>query len=132
MNRLFKLTSAGRAVHGVAMSLLLLLLCMSWPQYLSAQDFPALDKKFTYKAVRKSLPAVLKDLRVITGVRFTYNVEEIERQPAITVDAKDISLRELLKQLLERTSLMYNTGLAGIIIFPGLNRKCSQSGRAFY
>lgn len=131
MNRLFKLPSAAGAVHGVAMSLLLLLLCMSCPQYLSAQDFPALDKKFTYKAVRKSLPAVLKDIRVITGIRFTYNVEEIEQQPAVTVDAKDMPLRDLLKQLLEKTSLTYSTGLAGIIIFPRVEPEVQSVRKGF-
>lgn len=118
MNRLFKLPSAAGAVHGVAMSLLLLLLCMSWPQNLMAQDFPALDKKFTYKAVRKPLPAVLKDIRAITGIRFTYNLEEVEQQPSITLDVKDMPLRDLLQQLLEKTNLKYSTGLAGIVIFP--------------
>lgn len=132
MNRLFKLTSAGRAVHGVAMSILLLLLCITLSPHLSAQDLPALDKKFTYKAVKKPLPAVLKDIRILAAVRFTYNVEEVEQQPPVTIDVKNTPLRELLKLLLEKTDLEYSTGMAGIIIFPKVQPEGQPERKGFF
>jgi len=132
MKRLFKLPSAAQAVYGVAMSFLLLLLGLVSPQLLSAQDKPLEGRQFTYKAQNKPLITVLKEIREMVQLRFTYNVEEIGQQPAVSVDVKNVSLNNLLKTILEKTNLLYNVGDYGVMLYPRESDESKTSRKGFF
>ncbi len=77
-----------------------------------------LDVRLTYKAQQAPLAKALKDIRTLTNVRFTYNADIIRRQPPVTIDAKQVTLEAVLKQILSGTKLQFAEDLGGIVIFP--------------
>ncbi|RFS18803.1 SusC/RagA family TonB-linked outer membrane protein [Chitinophaga silvatica] len=107
------------AWHSYAFFLLLVfgLLMAAGPIY--AQKI-VLDTKVSYKANKKPLLFALKDIRVITKVRFTYNEDLIRRQPPVTIDVKDETLEQVLKKILG-SELEFAENFGGIMIMPKYN-----------
>ncbi|WP_212003962.1 archease [Chitinophaga sp. HK235] len=100
--------------------LLLLLLLLQTGSGLYAQDNAGdaiLSRKISYEASHAPLSKVLKDIREKTKVRFTYNTEVINRQPAVTVKAENVSLETLLKQVLTNTNLLFDVAMEGVVIY---------------
>lgn len=82
----------------------------------TAQQHVASDVRVTYQAKSLPLSDVLKELRTLTNIPFTYNADLIRKQPAITVAAVNMVLGELLKIILEPTTLRYLENENGIYI----------------
>ncbi|WP_143310045.1 SusC/RagA family TonB-linked outer membrane protein [Chitinophaga vietnamensis] len=100
--------------------LLLLLLLLHTATGLYAQDNAdqeILSKRISYEANHAPLSKVLKDIREKTKVRFTYNTEVIDRQPAVTVKMDNVTLEALLKQVLANTGLSFSVAMQGVVIY---------------
>lgn len=98
--------------------LLFLLLLMVTGETAYSQVSPALDKRITYKATNKPLALVLKDIRALSNVRFTYNADEVRRQPPVTIDVKSETLERILKTILDAKKLDFVEDMGGIVIYP--------------
>ncbi|PSL46545.1 TonB-linked SusC/RagA family outer membrane protein [Chitinophaga niastensis] len=117
MKRSLGLPSVKRVMQGYAMRLLLLSLLLV-SNIVVAQEPSVLDKKVSYQASKLPLTTVLKEIRSLTNVRFTYNTDLIRRQPAVTVSLKQGTLEELLKLILANTKLQFSVDMGGIVIYP--------------
>ncbi|RAJ83184.1 TonB-linked SusC/RagA family outer membrane protein [Chitinophaga dinghuensis] len=112
------LPSCRRVMQGCAMPLLLLSLFFLLTGRLLAQDNPALNTKIKYKAVNQPLATVLKEIRTISGVRFTYNTDQVKKAPAVTVDQQSGTLKQLLERVLSNSGLDFAEYFGGILIYP--------------
>lgn len=81
-----------RAVQGYALPLLLLFTMLLTTVSASAWQSDLLGTKVTYHSKGLPLSTVLKQIRDLTKVRFTYNNDLIRKGPAVTVDHKDGTL----------------------------------------
>lgn len=120
MKKMLGFPSARKVLQGFAMHLcaLLLLLTIAETAIAQDQDPNLLHKRVSYQANDRPLLKVLKEIRTLTGVRFTYNSDIIRKQPAVTVNVKSITLQELLKQVLANTPLIFQVDMGGIMIYP--------------
>ncbi|MBV7531028.1 SusC/RagA family TonB-linked outer membrane protein [Chitinophaga sp. sic0106] len=107
-----------RAVQGYAMPLLLLFTLLLTTVTASAWQSDVLAKRVTYQSKDLPLSTVLKQIRDITKVRFTYDNALVKKGPAVTVDQKNGTLGELLKKVLVNSGLEFVEDFGGIVIFP--------------
>ncbi|SHM47528.1 TonB-linked outer membrane protein, SusC/RagA family [Chitinophaga jiangningensis] len=110
-----------RAVQGYAMPLLLLFLLLFTTVTASAWQSDVLAKKVTYQSKDLPLSTVLKQIRDITKVRFTYDIGLIRKGPSVTVDHKNGTLGELLKKVLMNSGLEFMEDFGGIVIYPHIS-----------
>ncbi|MBS0027626.1 SusC/RagA family TonB-linked outer membrane protein [Chitinophaga hostae] len=120
MKKMLGFPSARRVLQGFAMRLsgLFLLLLIVAAAAAQDPDRDLLNKQVSYHAEGRPLLKVLKEIRTLTDVRFTYNLDIIRQQPAVTVNAKSTTLGELLRLILANTSLAFDVDLGGIAIYP--------------
>jgi len=126
------LPSFRRVMQGFAMPLLLLSILLLLGGRLLAQEHSVLDTKVTYKAVGLPLSTVLKEVRTLTKVRFTYNTDAIRKAPAVTVDQKNGTLRELLARILVNTGLDFTEDMLGVVIYQENQRASVIKDRPFF
>jgi len=122
MKKMLGFPSSRRVLQGFAMrlpALLLLLLMIVASADAQDQDENLLNRRVpSYHSEAQPLLKVLKEIRGITDVRFTYNLDIIRKQPAVTVNVKSTTLGELLRLVLSNTSLTFQMELGGIVILP--------------
>jgi TonB-linked SusC/RagA family outer membrane protein len=120
MKQMLGLPSLGRGMHGCAMYLLLLSFLLVISNVVRAQDpdVEILNKRVSYHASKQPLSRVLKEIRTLTNVRFTYNNDVIRKQGVVTVNQKTGTLEDLLKQVLLNTGLDFGVDMGGIVIYP--------------
>lgn len=123
MKKMLGFPSSRRVLQGFAMRLpglfLLLLIMIVATAHAQDQDENLLNRRVpSYHSEGQPLLKVLKEIRGITDVRFTYNLDIIRKQPAVTVNVKSTTLGELLRLVLNNTALTFQTELGGIVIFP--------------
>ncbi len=111
------LPSCRRVMRGCAMPLLLLSLLFLLTGRLQAQEH-VLSIKVTYKAVNQPLSTVLKEIRALSNVRFTFNSDQVRKAPAVTVDQQNGTLRDLLQRILSNSGLSFAEYFGGVIIYP--------------
>lgn len=112
------LPSMRRVMQGCAMPLLLLSFLLMLAGRMQAQEIPVLDTRVSYKAVKQPLSTVLKDIRTISNVRFTYNMDQVRKAPLVTVNQQNVTLRELLQQVLANSGLSFAEYFRGVMIIP--------------
>ncbi|NLR78134.1 SusC/RagA family TonB-linked outer membrane protein [Chitinophaga eiseniae] len=130
------LPSFRRVMQGYAVPLLLLCFLLLVTGIVRAQgSYSVLDSRVTYHANGLPLPTVLKEIRTITKLRFTYNNDLVRKGPAVTVDQKNGTLRELLKRVLANSGLEFIEDLGGVVIYAekpaSANEKISEKDVAF-
>ncbi|NSL86978.1 SusC/RagA family TonB-linked outer membrane protein [Chitinophaga sp. Mgbs1] len=101
--------------------LLSLFLCFTVAAY-AQQDDLVLAQKITYRAANESLAKILKDIRALSGVRFTYNNDLIRKHGGITIDVKSATLRSVLSKVLENTGIAFTEVNGGVLIYPEENK----------
>ncbi|WP_423736166.1 SusC/RagA family TonB-linked outer membrane protein [Chitinophaga caseinilytica] len=109
--------------------LLVFLLALSGS--LAAQTRSVMDIRVNYKADKTSLAKVLKDIRALTNVRFTYNSDLIRNQPPVNVDAKGQRLQDVLQHILAGTKLQFAEDMGGIIIYPEVEANQKTGRKSF-
>jgi hypothetical protein len=72
--------------------------------------------KVNYVCYQKALPRVLTEISMQNQVNLAYSVSDIPAKP-ISINAKNISLRETLEYVLEGTGLMFETVEYNVVIF---------------
>ncbi|MGX5817183.1 SusC/RagA family TonB-linked outer membrane protein [Chitinophaga lutea] len=109
-----------RAWHSHALCILLLAVLTALPATLAAQEQQSvLNIRVSYKTENTPLTKVLKDLRELTNVRFTYNLDLIRKQPPVSVKSSPQRLEDILKSILQGTNLLFAETIGGgIIIYP--------------
>ncbi|NLR57578.1 SusC/RagA family TonB-linked outer membrane protein [Chitinophaga polysaccharea] len=118
MKKMLGLPSFRRVMQGHAVPLLLLSFLLLVTGIVRAQSsYSVLDSRITYHASGLPLPTVLKEIRAITKLRFTYNNDLVRKGPAVTVDQKNGTLRELLKRVLANSGLEFVEDLGGVVIY---------------
>lgn len=118
MKKMLGLPSFGKGMQGYAMCLLLLSFLLVISNVANGQNSGILNKPVVYHASKQPLSKVLKEIRTLTNVRFTYNNDAIRKQGLVTVDQKTGTLEQLLKQILLNTGLDFAEDLGGIVIYP--------------
>ena len=118
MKKMLGLPSFRKGMHGHAMCLLLLSFLLIISGVVKAQEASVLKQRVSYHASKQPLSKVLKEIRALTNVRFTYNNDAIRKQAPVTVDQKNVTLEQLLKQVLENTGLDFAEDMGGIVIYP--------------
>ena len=122
-------------MQGYAVPLLLLCFLLLVTGFVRAQSSSVLDSRITYHATGLPLPTVLKEIRTITRLRFTYNNDLVRKGPAVTVDQKNGTLRELLKRVLTNSGLEFMEDLGGVVIYAekpaSVNEKVTEKDLAF-
>jgi TonB-linked SusC/RagA family outer membrane protein len=126
MKKSLGLPSVRMVMQGYAMRVLLLSLILVVSNPVMAQEPSVLDRKVSYQASKLPLVNVLKEIRTLTNVRFTYNTDLIRRQPAVTVNFKQGTLEALLKLVLANTDLEFSVDMGGIVVYPA-NPKATVS-----
>lgn len=121
-----------RAVQGYALPLLLLFTMLLTTVSASAWQSDLLGTKVTYHSKGLPLSTVLKQIRDLTKVRFTYNNDLIRKGPAVTVDHKDGTLGDLLKKVLANSGLEFIEDFGGIVIYPQKNSSVIDERVGFY
>lgn len=106
-----------RPCHAAWFSCILLLGLLLATGNSFGQSGGILSRKVTYKANKASMSKVLKEVRIQTKVRFSYNSELVGRQQPVTIQVTEVSLREFLQQLLSNTSLQFTEEMGGIVIY---------------
>lgn len=125
MRKMLGLPSSGKGMHGYAVYLLLLSFLLVFSN-LQAQESGVLKQRVSYHANKQPLLKVLKEVRTLTNVRFTFNNDEIRKQGAVTVDLQNGTLEQLLKQALTNTGLEFVEDLGGIAIYLKSNTQMTQ------
>ncbi|MBO9731571.1 MAG: SusC/RagA family TonB-linked outer membrane protein [Chitinophaga sp.] len=118
MRKMLGLPSSGKGMHGYAVYLLLLSFLLVFSNVVQAQESGILRQRITYHANKQPLLKVLKDVRALTKVRFTFNNDEIRKQEAVTVNLQNGTLEQLLNQVLSNTGLEFTEDMGGIAIYP--------------
>lgn len=118
MKKMLGLPSFRKGMRGHAMCLFLFSFLLVISGVVKAQDAKVLKQQVSYHASKQPLSKVLKEIRALTNVRFTYNNDAIRKQAAVTVDQKNGTLEQLLKQVLANTGLDFAEDMGGIVIFP--------------
>ncbi len=118
MKKTLRLPSVREVTQGHRMCLLLLSLLMLASVNLRAQEPSVLNNKIAYHSSNRSLSTVLKEIRAISKVRFTYNNDLISKAPSVTVDQKTGTLGDLLSKVLANTGLRFAEDLGGVVIYP--------------
>jgi TonB-linked SusC/RagA family outer membrane protein len=118
MRKMLGLPPFRMGMHGHAMCLLLLSFLLVISGVVQAQEPGVLKQQVSYHASKQPLSKVLKEIRTLTNVRFTYNNDAIRKQPLVTVDQKSGTLEQLLKQVLLNTGLDFGEDMGGIVIYP--------------
>lgn len=102
---------------------LLLLFLWAVPA-LQAQEIRPLDKKVNFSTRNGSLREALGMLRTLSGASITFNDEEIDKQPRITLHLTNETVRRILEKILVQTSLQYiEDDNGGVILSPRRNKK---------
>lgn len=118
MKKMLGLPSFRKGMRGHAMCLLLLSFLLVVSGVVSAQEAGVLKQRVSYHASKQPLSKVLKEIRALTNVRFTYNNDAVRKQAAVTVDQKNVTLEQLLKLVLANTGLDFAEDMGGIVIYP--------------
>ncbi|MFB6454122.1 SusC/RagA family TonB-linked outer membrane protein [Chitinophaga sp. Hz27] len=118
MKKMTGLPSFRKVMQGCAMPLLLLFLLLVLTGRMQAQEISVLDTRVSFKAVKQPLSTVLKDIRTITNVRFTYNMDQVRKAPLVTVNQQNVTLRELLQRVLANSGLSFTEYFRGVMIMP--------------
>jgi TonB-linked SusC/RagA family outer membrane protein len=105
-------------MRGHAMRLFLFSFLLVISGVVKAQEASVLRQRVSYHANKQPLSKVLKEIRALTNVRFTYNNDALRKQSLVTVDQKNGTLEQLLKQVLANTGLEFAEDMGGIVIYP--------------
>ncbi|HEY9258108.1 SusC/RagA family TonB-linked outer membrane protein [Chitinophaga sp.] len=117
MKKMLGLPSFRKGMRGHAVYLLLLSFLLVMSGVVHAQDVNILKKQVSYHASKQPLLKVLKEIRALTNVRFTYNNDVIRKQSLVTVDQQSGTLEQLLKQVLVNTGLEFAEDMGGVVIY---------------
>ncbi|QEC44094.1 SusC/RagA family TonB-linked outer membrane protein [Pseudobacter ginsenosidimutans] len=117
--------------HFVCAILSLLLLGASIPLF--AQTKRPLDKKISFKVTNVSLAEALKKFRAASGVHMTFNQEDVNSQPAVSIDVADRSGREVLERLLSNTAIRFAEATDGnvLLILKTSKKDNTRAGKFF-
>jgi TonB-linked SusC/RagA family outer membrane protein len=90
---------------------------------LFAQVKRPLDKKISFKVTNVKLAEALRKFRELSGVHMTFNQEDVNSQPAVTVDITEKTGREVLEKLLSGTTIRFAEATDGNILLILKNNK---------
>lgn len=101
---------------------LIWLLVLGMPLSSLAQN-KMMDKRIDFDVDKVSVVEAMKALRQLSPVHLTYNVEELNAQPPVSVHLKNATTRKVLEAILEKTSLQYSETADEVTIFPRTDKK---------
>lgn len=118
---------AGRVKRGaISPAVWLLLFFLSAASVLRAQETRPLDKRVNFSMRNVSLRDALGLLRTVSGAAISFNFEEVDKQPKITLNLTNETVRRVLEKILVQTSLQYIEDENGGVILTPRNHKKDQ------
>jgi TonB-linked SusC/RagA family outer membrane protein len=100
---------------------------------LFAQVKRPLDKKISFKVTNVKLADALRKFRELSGVHMTFNQEDVNSQPAISVDITEKTGREVLEKLLSGTAIRFAEATDGniLLILKNNKKESTRAGKFF-
>ncbi|MDQ6477058.1 TonB-dependent receptor [Dyadobacter sp. LHD-138] len=98
---------------------------VSWANDLAAQEL--LNRRLSLDVKERKIKVVLKEIEKATGIHFSYSPQVIESSRPVTLSVKDVTLGEVLKQLLTPMQISYD--VTGKQVILSNSSPISQPGK---